>query len=223
MESSHRGAGSSMPKETAQKRQYLVWIDILGFVQLCEAIAQKKEEKDSGTVRERFKSVIRRKVDAFEKDGLIIWKEEVGDRWLMLTGSLKNVFLITFEVYNNDTGWQDYPRIPLEIAIGTGDYSSLEELKRSDPNTKLTTLKFLLDPIAEYYRDWHKKHNNGQSIKSTFIVLTDSAHQDLRPLDKKMCERIRHEYKKDGKKKVSEFSAADVDKFSLRGKGLRFA
>jgi hypothetical protein len=62
-------------------------------------------------------------VKTIERAGRIIgMKYEESDDWLLLTNYLENVFESILKLLDHHTPYMGYEKIPLEIAIGTGDY-----------------------------------------------------------------------------------------------------
>lgn len=210
-----------MPKKLTHKKQYLVWLDILGFDQLAEDI-EKKTGIEARKVRTDFRKVISDRMETVEDNGLILGKKEGSDDWLIVTDSLNKVFKLIHEVLDHTTFYRDYHRVPLEIAIGTGEYDKWASFQGSKLVIEDDTIEFLKTYIVRHYRDWYKSRYR-DSIKSTFIILTESAHEDLRPLDKRTCETLIYEFGEGEKRRPIRFFAADVEKFLLKGKGLNFS
>jgi len=189
---------------------YLIYLDILGFEDLPQEIASKTRVKPS-KVREDFLDVINERVEVADAKGEIEGKRYGdGDDWLLVADSFKSVF----RILNHDTGYLDFPRIPLEIAVGTivlGRGAELEGVKLSIEDDAIA---FLKTHIVDYYRKYYREQHDDQPIKSTFIVLTESAHRELEPIDKTKCRLIEYQGVK--------FFAADLEAFLKRGKVFNF-
>ena len=203
------------------QKKYLIYLDILGFKGLAEEIESKKGIEQR-TVREKFIDVIKERVGIIEAKGKIIGKKYgQSDDWLLVTDALDKVFNCILEILNHNTGYKNYEKIPLEIAIGIGEYDRWAGFDGKDLIIEESTIKFYKTNIIGYYHKWYKKTHSHQSPKSSFIVLTESTYHELEPLDKKICQKI--EYKKDGnKKQVIAFFVADVDKVQQRGRVFEF-
>jgi len=116
-----------------------------------------------------------------------------------------------------------YEKIPLEIAIGTGDYDEWARFDGKELIIEKSTIKFIKTKIICYYHDWYKQKHKDESPKSTFIIFTDSAYNELEPQDRRICQKIECKYKKDdGKEEVITFFVADVDKVQQRGRVFEF-
>jgi hypothetical protein len=204
-------------------KKYLIYLDILGFQKLAEKVASEKGI-DQRDVREKFIDVIKERVERLEAKGNIIGKKYgESDDWLLVTDALDNVFNCIFEILDHDTGYRDYEKVPLEIGIGTGEYDKWARCNGTNLIVEDDTIKFYKTNIIGYYHNWYKKIHNNQSPKSTFIVLTESAYHELEPLDRKICQEIEYEYKKNGREgQVITFFAADADKVQQRGRVFEF-
>ncbi|MCW7079729.1 MAG: hypothetical protein OCU16_01350 [Candidatus Methanospirare jalkutatii] len=194
------------------ERKYLIYLDILGYEALAKEIAEKTGV-DSRKVRDEFIDVINEKIKAIERRGIIIGKYEESDRWTLVTDSLDNVFKSIFEILEHRTPYEGCRKIPLEIAIGTEYYDKWARFYGRELISEDSTIRFRKTYIINYYHEWYKKRYK-KSPKSTFIVFTESAYNDLEPLDKKICKEIKYQNVR--------FFAADVNKFRKRGKVLEF-
>lgn len=137
---------------------------------MAKEIASKKgiDEKDVG---EKFIDVINEWVGKTEKKGRIIGKKYgESDDWILVTDTLDKVFISISEILDHNTGFEGYRKIPLEIAIGTGEYDKWARFDGKNLIIEKDTKKFLKTKIIGHY---HKKY---PSPKSTFIVLTESAY-----------------------------------------------
>ena len=210
-------------KEEMNEKKYLVYVDILGFEKLAE-ILEEERGIESREVREKFIDVINERVKTIEREGRIIGKKyEESDDWLLLTDSLENAFKCILEILDHHTPYKGYEKIPLEIAIGTGDYDKWARFDGKELIIENSTIKFIKTKIIDYYHDWYKQNHKNESPKSTFITLTESAYLELEPLDRKLCQKIEHKYKNDDEKEeVITFFAADVDRVQQRGSVFEF-
>ena len=210
-------------KEEMNEKKYLVYVDILGFEKLAE-ILEKEREIESREVREKFIDVINERVKTIEREGRIIGKKYgESDDWLLLADSLENVFESILNILDHHTPYRGYEKIPLEIAIGTGDYDKWARFDGKELIIENSTIKFIKTKIIGYYHDWYKQNHKNESQKSTFIIITESAYHELEPLDRRICQKIEHKYKKEGgKEEVITFFAADVDKVQRRGRVFEF-
>ena len=205
------------------EKKYLIYVDILGFERLAEEIEEERGI-ESREVREKFIDVINERVNTIERGGRITGKKYgESDDWLLLTDSLENVFESIFEILDHHTPYKGYEKIPLEIAIGTGEYDKWARFEGKELIIEKSTIKFLKTKIIGYYHDWYKQKHNDEPLKSTFIVLTESAYNELEPLDRKICRKIEYKYKKDEEKEeVITFFDADMDRILQRGRIFEF-
>jgi len=198
-------------------KKFLVWLDILGFVRLAREIATESHLTER-KVRSDFANVIRQRVDAMETKGEIIGKN-YGDRddWILVTASSDSVFKIISEILTHNTGYDRHEKIPLEIAIGTGEYDKWARFDGSELIAEDSTLEFLKTDIIGFYHTWHGSQC-GESPKSTFVILTESAYRELAPLDRRQCKKIEHNRDDE----TISFFVVDVDSVQQRGKLFEF-
>ena len=202
--------------------RYLVYLDILGFEALAEEIASKKGI-DPRDIRKKFINLINEKIDGIETKGTIIGKKYEGsDSWLFVANSIDNIFYDIHEILNHNTGYKNYEKIPLEIAIGTGNYDKWASYNGINLIVENSTIKFLKTNIVGYYHKYNIIYNN-ESPRTTFIVVTESAYHELEPLDKTICKKIEYKHKTDEtKEKVTIFYAFNLNKIQQRGRVFDF-
>ena len=204
------------------EKKYLVYVDILGFERLAEAIEEERGI-ESREIRGKFIDVINESVKKIERRGRVIGKRYgESDDWLLITDSLENVFKCILDILDHHTPYKGYEKIPLEIAIGTGEYDKWARFDGKKLVIEKSTIKFLKTKILGYCHDWYKQKHNNESPKSTFIVLTESAYRELEPLDRKICQKIEYKFKKEGEEEVITFFGANVDKVQQRGRVFEF-
>lgn len=215
-------AGFSYCNSAATNKKYLIWLDILGFDGLAKGIAEETGVS-ARKVRDDFINTITSRIDIAKNK-----KEIVGvnygerDDWIIVTDSSDATFRVISEILDHNTQYANHERIPLEIAIGTGEYDKWACLDDKKLVTEESTLVFLKTNIVSYYHGYLKRHA-GKLQTSTFIVLTESAYRELNPLDKAMCQRVRRKAETDhGKQKTVIFFAIDVDAVKQRGKMFEF-
>jgi hypothetical protein len=103
------------------RRKYLIWLDILGFDKLALEIAGKSDLTNR-KVRRDFINTIKERVDVASNEYVIGKNYGRKDDWILVTESLDSAFKSVFEILNHNTEYLNYKKIPLEIAIGTGEY-----------------------------------------------------------------------------------------------------
>ena len=205
------------------EKMYLIHLDILGFRELTKEIGFKKGI-DQRKVRENFIKIIKERIKLLEKKGKITGKKYgESDDWLLVTDSLDKLFTCISEILDHYTDYINYEKIPLELAIGTGEYDKWAKFDGVNLIVEDPTLEFYNTKIIGHYHKWYKKRHNNQSPKSTFIVLTESAYYELEPFDRKKCQKIEHMFKKNkSTEEVITYYIVDVDKFQQRGRVFEF-
>lgn len=195
-------------------KKYLLWLDILGFEQYAEEIADYIHQIDSGRVRKFLIDLIQDRVEAIETKGEISGKFHSEDKWVLVAESLDLIFKIITEILDHNTGYEKYNKIPLEIAIGLGEFDEAARLEGPGLVNQSATIEFLKTYITNYYREMHRQTHRGKPVKSTFIIMTEPVYRELEPLDRKMCQKVVC--------REVEFFVGDLHKVQQRGKILDF-
>ena len=174
------------------EKNYLIWMDILGFEELAKEIS-----KDSGVserkVRDDFIRLIQEKVKEAEESGEIVGKKYgEGEDWLLVTRSIDSAFKVITNILDHNTQYKRYEKVPLEIGIGVGLFDKWARFDGNKLIRESSTIQFLKTRIIDCYHGWYFK-TYSKSIKSTFVVLTESAYNQLDPLDKKICRKVEYE------------------------------
>jgi hypothetical protein len=199
------------------EKQYLVWLDILGFEEMAREISEKLGVSER-KVRDDFVRVINEKVKEVEDKGEIVGKRfGEGEDWLLVTPSLDSVFKIITIILDHNTEYKHYEKVPLEIGIGVGKYDKWARLDGSRLITETSTIKFLKTPIIDYYREWYRR-TYSSSIRSTFIVLTELVYNEMERFDKEICKKVEYDSRPQMKKKNKfSFFIAETEKVIQRG------
>jgi hypothetical protein len=193
---------------------YLIWIDILGFEKVAK-ILSNKSGVDERKVRMDFINLINQRIFELETSGDIIGKN-YGERddWLLVTKSIDSLFTIILNLVELDTQYKHQKKIPLEIAIDICDFDESASLQDNMLIREPCVIKFLKTNIVTSFRNWYFQKES-KSIKSTFIVLTEEAYNQLDALDKKLCRKIQPENKK-------RLFLAEIKSVIQRGRLLKF-
>lgn len=203
------------------RKEYLIWLDILGFEELAIEIARKSSVSER-KVRDDFVRLLSEKIEEVASRGDIVGKKYgQGDDWLLVTESLDLAFKVISSILQHDTGYKGNAKMPLEIGIGVGKYDNWAKLDGFRLIVENSTIKFLKTHIIDYYRKWYEQ-TNSRSIESTFVVLTESAYDELGPLDKEICRKVEHRDKMEGKRRKITFFVADTEKINEAGMVLDF-
>lgn len=182
---------------------------------MAEEIATKTG-LEARRVRLDFIGVIEERVKAIEAKGMIIGKNYGRrDDWLLALDSLHNVFKSVSEILHHHTGYTGYQQIPLEIVVGTLEFDKWAKFEEEKLIVEPAVIEFVKMHLTERYREYYKNKNK-EPIRSTFVVLTESAYRALDRLDRRMCEPI--EYKAD--KEHKKFFVADVGRVKQKGQTL---
>jgi hypothetical protein len=213
---------SSKWKHWKMGSTFLIWLDILGFEELGKLIAQSSRISER-KVRGDFIRLLSEKIAEEERKGDIIGKKYGGgDDWLLAVNSLDSVFKVICEIFDHNTEYQGYEKIPLEIAIGKGQYTKGTKLEGSNFVIEDSIIDFLKTPITDYYREWHRLKYSCP-VTSSFIALTDDVYEEMNPFDKEFCEKIEYAYiAKGGKEQRISFFIAELPKVIRRGIAFRF-
>lgn len=201
----------------------LIWLDILGFENLARKIAAEIHIT-SRKVRTDFITVIGRRIDATEAKNWIVGKSYgKRDDWLLVTESLDLAFRVISEILDHNTDYEGYEKIPLEIGIGIGEYDRWARFDGSELIVEDSTISFLKTNMIGYFHSWYRNKHNGKSPTSTFVVITQSAYNELETLDRKKCQEIGYKKKVEkGKTKIITFFITDVSNIRQRGRLFSF-
>ncbi len=175
---------------------YLIYFDMLGYKELADKIGEESSIKSS-EVRLKFFQIIQEKLEIIRKKFKILGSKEMSDDWLIAIESkyhfnpIDSCFEIIDEILDHSTPYliKEYNKIPLEIGIGIGKYDKWAKFEGNELLAETSTVNLLKTDIVGFYRSHYKKIH-GESIRQTFIVLTESVYNKLSKLDKGLCEEI---------------------------------
>lgn len=179
-----------------EDEKYLIYFDILGYKKLADKIGSELRIK-SNEVRLKFFQIIHEKLEIIRKKFKILGIKKISDDWLIAIESkyhfnpTDTCFEIIYEILDHITPYliEEYNKIPLEIGIGIGKYDKWAKFEGNELITEDSTINLLKTDIVGFYRSHYKKIH-GESIKHTFIVLTESVYNKLTKLDKALCKEI---------------------------------
>lgn len=163
----------------AHKKVYLVYVDILGFENLAEDIANNRMPAER--VRTSFVNTINEELKSCCLEGLLIGKSFGRDDWILAIDNKQKVLSVLSRMINLD--------IPIEIGIGIKLFDKLAKLEGKKLVNYKETIEFIKSDIIGDYHKWYK-YNNNESIQETFIVITDSFFNELPIGDQNRCDQI---------------------------------
>ena len=150
-------------------KYFLVFIGMLGFKNIGQTNAQIQFEEIKAAHRKRIADRLN---ELKNKKKIVNFGEQTKDSWWFFTLNIWNAFRAIGKVLEAE--------LPLEIVIG------VEEFSKSPAGEDLTylrdeTVSFMdYAPKMQYiYKDQYKHEHGGESIKETFILLTEAAHKEL--------------------------------------------
>ncbi len=204
-------------------KRFLLWMDILGFDEAIETIAEFSQITDSSLVRRDFVRIIDERVAVASSKGYVTVKSREKDSWVLIVDSLTNVFRVIGCVADHTTSYRNLQKVPLEIGIGVEDYEDVHKLSQDNFLFLKPTIRFLKTHITDYYRKEYRQTHNGQPPSETFVVLTDAFFKSLAPLDREFCEGIQYSnIKSDGSKEIEIFYNANLERICERSKVYDF-
>jgi len=206
------------------EKQFLVYVDILGFESLPREIAQIhhadedriREQNFSGPFWERI-----REISHYTK----ILKEGTDD-CLFVVSSADDLVTCIHDLTTIPTPFLNQPDIPVEIAI---DFVSISS-KVKNPVNSGSVISALKNEIISAFKNEYKINNNGNKIKQTYILGTPSAHPQItgkpekedeqsesKPYHRIKIDFFQREYKKNTffktiKVERSDFSGSVIDR-----------
>lgn len=187
-----------------KEKNFLVYLDILGFKDLPRKISEKTRF-DENIIRERFFSKpLEETIKEIAKDGVQHTKGvsaiEGSDNYVLLVDNdIHKTFKILADLVKIKIPHKDYNFIPLEIAV---DFKEIEIVTKN-PINQNEVIEFLKNDIINPYRKIYKEAHAEQSIiKETFILFTNVALDELQEHHKKECKE--YSYKKKDKEGNTE-------------------
>jgi len=201
-------------------KRYLIWLDILGFDELAKEIAESSSISER-KVRDDFVSLVNERISEAETNGEIVGKTYgEGEEWLLVTQSLDSVFKVVSDILDHNTDYKHCEKVPLEIGIGVAQYDRWARFDGTKLIAENSTIEFLKSQLLDYYRKWYNQ-TYSRSIKSTFVLLTESLFNELNAFEKEMCKEIQYKSSEDSKRMIS-FFVAETEMIEQRGKLLDF-
>jgi len=195
---------------------YILYLDILGYDELANEIAEKKGIDDRD-VRKKFKDVINEILEDLSTDKEIISFYFKKDDWLVIIDELFRLFKIIYRIFTHSTGYKDYEKIPFEVSIEIINYRKgmkLDGEKLLEEKEILRALK-KCKQNSEFYKIARPKDQKKQS----FIIFTEEFYATLPPLERKICEDFNYF---DLKHNRNLCHIANIEKFIQRGKFFQF-
>ena len=131
-------------------------MDILGFEKLPSLISHKTQVSNR-KIRKDFLKVIQDKIEISKTKGYFIGAiNGQGDDWLLAVNSVNSVLKLIFELFDHNTEYLGFEKIPLEIAVGCCSFDAFSSLTGNGLICENSTIDFLKKPIIKFYRDWYK-------------------------------------------------------------------
>jgi hypothetical protein len=209
--------------ETNEKMtiKYLVWLDILGFENLANEIAGKTN-LDARKVRNDFINVISNKIKEGEEAGEVMGQNYGNnDEWLIVVNSIESVYQIIYRILNHNTGYKEYDKIPIEIAIGLGEYDKWAKFQGSELVIEDSTIDFLKTYLLAQYHSWYKQKYL-HSVRDSFVILTSAVFAQLNFYDQQPCQKIDIEKKTTMTGRQSVIYHVSVSAILRKGLFLKF-
>ena len=148
-------------------RQFLIYIDSLGYEKRAQEDAQKTCRPVEDIRRSYIDSIEGRLKELNEKDVIKIYKKsEYGDDFVVFTDNLWNLFKTIGEVLKT--------KLPLAICIGFLKVDNLYLIERSDE-----TISNLKTNIIHKYKKFYEVEHGEHSLTQTFILFTPEAYEQL--------------------------------------------
>ncbi len=176
-------------------KKFLIYVDILGFEELGKGSKFPTEEEIKKLCVERVQNKINELKNTEE---IKRCEKQSPDSWLLFAEEISDVFSSISKILET--------KLQFEIAIGCKEFKnshSSEELL----SLRGETISFLKNDILSPYKSKYKDEHNGESIKETFIVITDDFYNELKNFDEQLCKNLcdeKHFHSKSVKKIVKK-------------------
>ncbi|WXG43854.1 MAG: hypothetical protein WED04_07455 [Promethearchaeati archaeon SRVP18_Atabeyarchaeia-1] len=195
-------------------KHFIVIIDILGF----EKGAEKEAEilmRPAEYVRDAWTHLIEGRLRNLCDNGTLMKYEPFQlDQWLLVFSDLWKVFVGIGELL--------VLNLQLEIAIVVEELPELVGSRFFPLTNELVAgLKNKKNAVIGYYHAWYRSThgNDNEGPRATFVVLTESAYNELDPLDRRRCQRIKREGQKG---ETIDFFIAEISEILRRGRVFQF-
>jgi len=156
-------------------KKFIIYVDILGFWDLPIIISPS----DPDVWRQNnLTDPLGRTIEEIERNGIQIRKEYSAitgsDDYLIFVDDLCSLWKYLHKLTNIPIPCKEYPRIPLEIAVGTIDLDS----RVKDPINSHQVIKFKKDDIVTPYKR-EIEAQIGKKLTRTFLLFIESAYEEL--------------------------------------------
>jgi hypothetical protein len=170
--------------------KYLLYLDILGFGPLANKIA-KERRIDPQEIRQKFICVISEKISFLREENKIsgVYYDN-SDSWIVIMDSYDQVIENISIILDHDTRYEDYRLIPIEFAIGYGKYDKWAKFEGNSFIIENSTIEFIKTNIIKHYHAWFQENFHGEKIVATYILITQSAYNQLDTIDKTIWKKI---------------------------------
>ncbi len=172
------------------KENFLVYIDILGFEQLPRELAEKSGIDEDWIRQHAFLSPFQQIIEDLRHDNdvKIDYLKEGSDSCLILIHDLDSVFRIIkkFSDINLPMKIGKPDKGPIEVGI---DFVNDQNVICEDPISSQKIISSLKKNFFNDYRQWFKAQNHN-SIKNSYIIISESVHQKLENHQKGECEKL---------------------------------
>ena len=162
------------------QRTYLVYLDILGFEELAEEIAERSGFQGDWVRENVISKPLRKRVETVTKEPIKV----SSDSYLLMVDSVQSAFEAVGELTATRIFHGAHEHIPLELGL---DIREVDEAVEPE-SCKAIIQALKNDIIRAYHR--YCRDEMGVQIKQTFVLLTPAFFNDLEPLDKRHCEPL---------------------------------
>jgi len=167
--------------QMVKKKYFLIYIDILGFVERADKESEKSSFFTSELVRDAYRREVERRLDELkekrtihsytrkEDKTVVHFREMSLDSWLLFTDNIWKAFRSVAEILKTN--------LPFEVAIGAKKFDESpagEELMA----LRNETMDYLKNNILSPYKNWYKKKYK-KSVEQTLILITPEAYKEL--------------------------------------------
>jgi len=172
------------------KEIFFIYIDILGFEQLPRELAEQSKFDEDWIRQFAFLSPFRQIIQDLhhDKDVIIDHLKEEADSCSFLTHDLDSLFKIInkFSHISLPTKIGEIETVPIEVGI---DYVNNQKELCVDPIASQKIISSLKKNFFGIYRQWFKTQNH-DSIKRSYIIISESVYQKLKNHQKRDCEKL---------------------------------
>lgn len=195
-------------------KEYLLYVDILGYEELAKEIAKRTGHKYEDKVREDYLlNPINRTLDKIEQEFENTRIVRSTDNAYLFTTKISNIFRMIPKLSCIEIPFHGFNNIPVELAVDVLEFKESSVVQQVNHIARTETVESLKSNTPHWYKKYFED-KDGTKLKETYVVASKEFHNEIDFLDK------------DGSEEFSTNShilySLDPEKLIHHGKVLEF-